>query len=121
MLENLLLNKGIDVNSLEFLIDHYNLLYNKSKAYIDYVELEIGSIKVGFENFSHLTEEDEIVFAMKNLVTGEYKEIRWEASQCYSPSLFKIKGDKEAYEFSILVNRKLAYLGVFEKQEDIPF
>lgn len=121
MLVNLLLNKGIDVNSLEILVDHHNLLYNKSKAYIDYVELATDYIKVGFVNFNHLTDDDELIFVMKDLLSGVSKEINRKASQCFRPTIFRIKEDKEAYEFSVLVNRKLAYFGVFEKQEDIPF
>jgi len=121
LLVSLLKSEGIDENSFNIEVDNRNLLFNKLKSFIDYVELEIDYIKVGFVNFNYLTEDDEIIFAMKNLLTGETKEVKIEVSQCSSPSIFKISGDKEAYEFSILVNRKLIYFGVFEKQEDLPF
>lgn len=121
MLEKLLSYKGIDTTLLDIRVDGQNLLYNKSKAYIDYVELALEYIKVGFVNFNYLTSTDEIIFLMKNLLTNESQEVELEVSQCASPSIFRISGDKDVYEFSILVNRKLAYFGKFEKQDDMPF
>lgn len=117
---NLLIDKNINLDlDIKILTDGRNIVYNKSRAYIDYVELNENYFKIGFTNFSTLTENDIIKLQLRdkeNIVSKKVKAI-----ECISGKKFKLENERDSYELCIYVNHKLVYLGRYLKETNLPF
>lgn len=110
---------NIDLDTTKFLVDRNSILYHKSRAYIDYVELEDSYIKIGFSGFYTLKEQDEVILELNNYLEVRKKII--EPSKCKNGLRLNLGTNLEDYELQIKVNSKTIYLGKFRKQSNLPF
>ena len=121
LLINQLLENGIDISNLTIGVDKRSLLFNKSRAYIDYVELESTFVKIGFVNFWRLSEKDEIILVLTDHNNNIIKKRNLSILNCQDGISFKFQNPIEKYNFRIYLNDILIYLGKCDKGSEIPY
>lgn len=120
-LVNLLKLNGVDYTKYRIVTNGNHLLFNKERAYIDFVELESKYIKIGFKNFNTLTENDKIKLTLTDNITNKSQVVEEPANKFKGNLRLGIKVEKVDYKFEIFVNEKLIYLGEFQSSLSAPF
>lgn len=119
---NLLKLKGVNYKKYRIVTNGNHLLFNKERAYLDFVELENKYIKIGFKNFNTLTEEDTVKFIFNDVLKNTVQTIE-EPANLFNKGTFRlgIKEEKIKYKFEVFVNEKQIYLGEFQSGISVPF
>lgn len=116
---NILTKHDINVNNFTISVDTRNILFYKSRAYIDYVEMENEYLKVGFTNFDTLTNNDKVLLRLINQNGVRKREIK--SLECKKAVRFNLGNSIDFYELEIYVNDKCVYLGKYQNQSNLPF
>lgn len=117
---NFLSDMNIQLNQ-QITVDNTSVLFQKERAYIDFVELEKHRFKIGFMNFDELTVEDELLIKLYN---KEYEKERIYTNintQFNEPITFNLDQKFLYYKLQLILNNKIIYYGEFIDDQDLPF
>lgn len=119
----LLKKNNIDSSEYKINTKGSELLFNKQRAYVEFVEMECNYIKIGFKNFYVLKKSDDIYISIETENEERNENFKLEPELLNIDRKITMKTPLKKYKLKITINEKIAYINEFSNDifEHLPF